>query len=318
MISKITPIFLYIFGLVIIAHSNGIENVNINSITEDSSVVVSGDWGNALGQFGLKRIEEMGNALSGPTCFALDSVGNIFIGDQINHRIQQFDSRGNFVRSFNLILGDNADTITVNGIACDNQNRIFIADSRNEKIFVFDNNGQLLKEIRISLSISQLRINSDNQILIVDHNRKKQFQISEDGAVIDTFNNMALVEKNKLFSISDEEKGVGQAILLENNESRDKIAEVPFKVGVNVNVAGYLYAGVDGKENIYVVAVLFEPNYEIILIFHSDGVLKKRFKRNYQFVTINKRCYFINKEGCLYAMNSSKEKFWITKYLLNE
>jgi len=316
MISKITPIFLYIFGIVIISHSNGIENVNINSITEDSSVIVSGDWGNAPGQFGLKKIEEMGNALSGPTCFVLDSVGNIFIGDQINHRVQQFDSRGNFVKSFNLILGNNADTIRVNSIACDSMGRIYITESQSQKIFVFNSEGRLLKQLRINFLISQLRINSGNQILVVDHSSKKQFQIGEDGEVIDSFSNIDFVEKNKLFNISDKGKGIGQSILLKNNKNRDKIANVPFKVGVDI--AGYLYAGVDREDNVYVVAIPFDPNYEIIFIFDSYGVLKKKFKRNYQFVTINKRCYSVDKEGWFYAINSSENKFWITKYLLSK
>lgn len=317
MIPKINFVTLFIFSIANISYSDGIENINLNSI-RDSSIVISGNWGNNPGEFGLERIKEMGDAPAGPTCFVLDGVGNILVGDRVNNRIQKFDSNGNFVKSFTLVVENNTDTVEVTDIACDSQGRIFVADCKKRRIVVFKSDGQLLKKIPLDYLISQfdeLRINGNDQILIVDHRVERQFQISADGRIIDSFSNVVFVEKDEIFRISNKGSGIGHFIITRNTKNREKIADMQFKV--NVNVSDYLFAGIDGHEHIYVVGVPFEPNYEIVLAFDSNGELKGKFKRNYRFWTVDKRCYFVDKAGSFYVMNLSEEKFWITKYLLN-
>jgi hypothetical protein len=61
-----------------------------------AQVVVSGTWGSGPGQFGAAPREGLG-----PEGFYVDAQGNVYVLDNYNgHRVQRFDSKGNFLGSF--------------------------------------------------------------------------------------------------------------------------------------------------------------------------------------------------------------------------
>lgn len=71
-----------------------IPGTQFEQTSPGSQVIVSGTWGSAHGQFGK------GMQGSGPTSFAVDAQGDIFIIDAVNRRVQRFDGNGVYRSSF--------------------------------------------------------------------------------------------------------------------------------------------------------------------------------------------------------------------------
>ena len=81
-----------------------------------------------------------------PYGVAYDPNNNrIIVADTYNHRIQVFDSNGNFLFKFGNFGSDDGQFRYPHGVAYDhNNNRIIVADTDNDRIQVFDSNGNFL------------------------------------------------------------------------------------------------------------------------------------------------------------------------------
>ncbi len=109
--------------------------------------------------------ESIFSSLSGG--MALDSMNNIYIADNINHRVQVFDSAGNFLFMFGWGVDDGTDEFQVcttedtpcqaglegggagqlhfpNDLAVDSMNNIYVSDPTNHRVQVFDSAGNFL------------------------------------------------------------------------------------------------------------------------------------------------------------------------------
>jgi len=114
-----------------------------------------GSSGDGAGQF------------NGPQGIAVDSMKNIYVADQENHRIQVFDSAGNFLFMFGWRVDDGTNTFQICtsadtpcqagsagggagqfnfpfGIAVDSMKNIYVGDFSNNRIQVFDSAGNFL------------------------------------------------------------------------------------------------------------------------------------------------------------------------------
>jgi sugar lactone lactonase YvrE len=73
-----------------------------------------------------------------PTHVIVDYVGNIFVNDAFNFRIQKFDPRGNFVKSFGF-HGDGVGAFArPKGLAIDREGHLYVADAAFENVQIFD------------------------------------------------------------------------------------------------------------------------------------------------------------------------------------
>jgi len=79
-----------------------------------------------------------------PTGIALDPVGNIYICDTRNHRVQVLTPDGNLESVFGKLGSGDEDLNLPSGIASNNPLRIFVSDSNNHCIKIFNFNGRLL------------------------------------------------------------------------------------------------------------------------------------------------------------------------------
>jgi DNA-binding beta-propeller fold protein YncE len=91
-----------------------------------------GDYGSADGEFG----EASG--------IATNSSGNVYVADEYTHRIQKFDSEGNFVAKWGEIGVDNGDFYYPDGVATDSSGNVYVADSSNERVQKFDSDGAFI------------------------------------------------------------------------------------------------------------------------------------------------------------------------------
>jgi sugar lactone lactonase YvrE len=111
--------FLILFFLVLI-------NTTITHAETYTFVTKWGSTGSGNGQF------------VNPYCVAVDSSGNIYVGDMSNNRIQKFDSNGAFITKWGSSGSGNGQFNGPNAIAVDSSGNVYVADTYNNRIQKFD------------------------------------------------------------------------------------------------------------------------------------------------------------------------------------
>ncbi|MBT3761919.1 MAG: 6-bladed beta-propeller, partial [Candidatus Nitrosopelagicus sp.] len=81
-----------------------------------------------------------------PYSAAIDSSGNIYVTDSYNHRIQKFDSSGNFISKFGSQGSGNGQFQTPISITIDYSDNIYVADHSNHRIQKFDSSGNFISK----------------------------------------------------------------------------------------------------------------------------------------------------------------------------
>ncbi len=73
-----------------------------------------------------------------PGAVAVDSSGNVYVADELNHRIQKFDSDGNFITKWGSRgAGDGQFQEGKTGVAVDSYSNVYVADLGNRRIQKF-------------------------------------------------------------------------------------------------------------------------------------------------------------------------------------
>jgi tripartite motif-containing protein 71 len=75
---------------------------------------------------------------------AADSLNNVYVADAVNHRIEKFDSNGNFTTKWGTSGGGAGQFNTVAGLAVDSSNNIYAADFSNVNVQVFSPTGTFI------------------------------------------------------------------------------------------------------------------------------------------------------------------------------
>ena len=86
-----------------------------------------------------------------PAMVAIDSFSNVYVVDQHNHRVQKFDSEGNFLLMWGR-LGTNAGQFKYPyGIAIDSDGEVYVSDMNNHRIQKFSSDGRFIKMMLFSI-----------------------------------------------------------------------------------------------------------------------------------------------------------------------
>jgi DNA-binding beta-propeller fold protein YncE len=119
------------------------QNNRIQRFSYDGKVLPfpafnKGPWRQGPGQFKL------------PYDVDADGLGNLFVADTQNHRIQKFTPQGKFVRMWGRNGGDGTPGVgpgemdQPRGLATDPDGNVWVADHENARVLKFDNDGRLL------------------------------------------------------------------------------------------------------------------------------------------------------------------------------
>jgi predicted membrane-bound mannosyltransferase/DNA-binding beta-propeller fold protein YncE len=139
----------------------------------DARGQVLASWGSATPK---DQTPAANSTFSEPWGIAVDAKGNVFVADTWNHRIQKFDSQGNFLLAWG-VAGLSADGLDhfwgPRGIVVSADGTVYVTDTGNRRVVAFDENGKGLFEFK---SDGDARLNepvgitmdASGQILVAD------------------------------------------------------------------------------------------------------------------------------------------------------
>jgi hypothetical protein len=104
----------------------------------------------------------------------LDAKENIYVLDWKNFRIQKFDTKGNFFKSFVLKKGQGPQEISsFPKMAVNPEGIISILDSRANKVLILNEHGELLQSFKTSFHAADIAFYSSESIVLLGYNENK-------------------------------------------------------------------------------------------------------------------------------------------------
>src|ERR1051326_8401149 len=91
-----------------------------------------GSRGAADGQFNI------------PGGIAIDSSGNVYVADVLNHRIQKFSSDGRFITKWGSFGAADGQFLGPSGTAIDTSGNVYVADTTANRIQKFSSDGRFI------------------------------------------------------------------------------------------------------------------------------------------------------------------------------
>jgi uncharacterized protein (TIGR03663 family) len=166
-----------------IAHEVEAATEYMEAYRDARSKVTWGDLGSLEGQF------------DSPKGLAIDSQGNVYVADSQNHRIQKFDSEGNFLLAWGSVGSAPGQFSEPWGVAVGPDDRVYVADTWNHRIQSFtsegelitywgvyqDTGGALLEPLGMLYGPRDIAIDEDGNLYVADTGNKRIQKFDADG-----------------------------------------------------------------------------------------------------------------------------------------
>ena len=146
------PGFSYVYALA----TDKSNNVYVSDWgnCDSTNVKVFDSNGNFLRQFGLQGNGD-GQFACDTSGITIDSLGNVYVIDWYNNRIEKFDSSGNYISQFGSTGSGDGQLNGPWAITHDNLNNIYVVDGYNDRIEKFDSSGNYISQFANGLNLAR-------------------------------------------------------------------------------------------------------------------------------------------------------------------
>lgn len=161
---------------VTVANGKNITNLNfilkkemIYPETYDVKLIINAPWGNGIGQFGIDKKPSGAGQSMGPSFYAIDYQGNIYIDDSINYKIQKFNSDGKYIKE---LKGESYNKID-KFFCFDKRNNMYAEGDFTTKLYRYSSDFVLLNEYKlapINMQPINIEFDEDSDMCFTDKN----------------------------------------------------------------------------------------------------------------------------------------------------
>jgi len=226
-----------------------------------------------------------------PIGIALDGVGNIYVADLTNNRIQKFSPDGTFITKWGQFGTGNGQLGFPAGIAVDDDNYVYVVEYFNNRVQKFTASGEHVTKWGSGgfldgqfSSPSGIAIDKDGKVYVCDSNNNRVQIFSASGSFLGKWSvekpsGIAIDKKNNVY-IPDVESNFVQkfksdgTLLKKWGETGTAGAQFDEPIGVAVDENGNIYITEMGNDRIQ----KFAATGNFVTMFGSEGTKDGRFK----------------------------------------
>lgn len=270
---------------------------------------------------------------NGPSSFAVDKKGNVYIIDAMNFKVLIVSKEGKVIKVIPYPAGESSDTkeaFFMRDIAISpKDNSIYLLNFTNKNIFVISPTGEIKGDISIKDQIKnphKIFAANDGTIYVKDEVTFDVVAYSAEGKVlgrekgyeISNFPN----EEGYLYTLGERDQAGQDIVLLDpKGKGKPKVFGKMMKVITNTEPYDYQILGVDAKNNFYasIVEKIQEDVIQTIIYkFGPDGKVISRLRVMPMPLiedTMPTKHFVISPKGEIYAYSGTPhgEKFIILK-----
>ncbi|XP_019645920.1 PREDICTED: brain tumor protein-like [Branchiostoma belcheri] len=197
--------------------------------------------------------------------------GDMYVADQGNHRIQVFDSRGNFKFQFGREGKFDGCLVYPNHLAITPDGNIAVNDPGNRRVQIFAPNGDYLGKFSVAhiKGVKDIAVSHEGQVLVLDHNAKCIHVFNQHGNLLQKLD----LYKQLRLPTCVATMWTGDVIVADRNPHSIKIFDRRGNFLKQIPVKGFGYSPVrlcvDTNGNI--VALHHSYGYFHITVFRPDG-----------------------------------------------
>jgi tripartite motif-containing protein 71 len=268
------------------------------ALSEQSKFVSKwGSYGTADGQFKT------------PSGIAIDTSGNVYVADVLNHRIQKFTNDGRFITKWGSYGTADGQFLGPSGITIDASGNVYVADSTGNRIQKFTNDGRFITkwgslgdkpgQLNEPLGVT---IDPSSNIYVTDSMNGRIQVFSNNGTFLTTWNTVTKNENPTIVPrgiVIDPSGKIYVSTVDESNDTKDEIrvynnngtllmkwgSRCFISTGFPCNPTGGLHSGQIGNGLFYAPTGLASDSKGNIYVADTTNNRIQVFSNNGTFIT---------------------------------
>lgn len=209
---------------------------------------------------------------------AFDAEGRAYVADTFNHRVQVFDSKGDFVFLFGQQGEIEGEFREPNDLILDPQGRLCVVDTWNHRVQIFDSKGKFLFQIEAGFFGPRgITADAEGNLYITDTGNSRIKVFSADGKLVRQWGDRGSGSKQLFEPIGIDVNGAGEIFLADTGNRRIQVCNRQGQFLRSWSVAGEITEGRGNEQHLKVApngnVFLTDPAGGQIVVYTPDGRL---------------------------------------------